>query len=977
MNSINSQRIEEYLSIKEYSKNLFSVSDISDDKRLEYYKIQARTVGADYVYFLDNELENRRVPFVYIYDERAKTAEEKIPLYKINKQIWTSGEIALAVVVYSDEIKIIDTRKPISEKEEVSFLIESINEIDKELKSRIFEGRILEEARGNYVKNSPYQKLLDHIEKNILDKVKEIGCEIGLLKKILVKFILIKYLEEQKDDNGKSVFQERYFNQFLKNSDDKPANFCDVLRDGGDIIGLLGSLNKQLNGGVFEINEQDEIRAIRESNLNLVANALDGDKEPDGQLNIWPLYDFKLLPIEFISRLYERFVVSLKGKQKKDGAYYTPPHLARLLIDELLPFDKEINFNKFKLLDPSCGSGIFLVLAYKRLITLWLLGEGKQKITGVEDINAIQKILANCIYGLDINKDALSITATSLQIELTSHLQPKDIWKALKFDDLQQKGNLKGGIGFFKWYKSQDIKFDIIVGNPPFNIDNDENVRLGIDDDIGSERFVDCNDKERKFPNKNPALAILYISLESLLSSDGSLFFIMPASATLYNSTTVNYRKALFSKWDIEKIYDFTPLRNNLWSGADVATIAMLVQPNKKTEFTQHIIVRSNVANKDGALRFEIDKYDKYKVSIQDILTKDYIWKSNLLGGGRITFYIGKYRNKEYYSSIEDFLKLKKKSHAWIYQDGAGSSFNKKSEDIKDIKLPLLKSKEFKEDGLRDNLLDKSPTGTYLFYNKEMYYPPNLLIKNNIKHGLPTIFNNQLPFIFDNSFFGIKCPKKDASVLEKFNDIFKKNRSTYKFLITTTSSKTFLQKNQNSLINSKDIKSLPIRLNSKGDPIPLDKISHIERAVMEDTDLMAECLSKTKGKLFEPVIEKELIQYGVAFCEIINCVYQNGDFKFRQIRRVIGEDFVWITFEHTDENKEVVQAVLGEETKEFQKILVDDILNNGLRINRVITYYGEKNRISFIKPIKLKFWTRSIGYRDAENVKADMLKNGY
>lgn len=61
----------------------------------------------------------------------------------------------------------------------------------------------------------------------------------------------------------------------------------------------------------------------------------------------------------------------------------------------------------------------------------------------------------------------------------------------------------------------------------------------------------------------------------------------------------------------------------------------------------------------------------------------------------------------------------------------------------------------------------------------------------------------------------------------------------------------------------------------------------------------------------------------------------------------------------------------------FEEILNDDITNNALTINRVITYYGSNNQISFIKPNKLKYWMRTIAYRDAENVKSDMFKNGY
>ena len=54
MNQINSKKIEEYLSIERYAKNLYPVATISKEKWLEYYKTQARLVGADYVYFLKN-----------------------------------------------------------------------------------------------------------------------------------------------------------------------------------------------------------------------------------------------------------------------------------------------------------------------------------------------------------------------------------------------------------------------------------------------------------------------------------------------------------------------------------------------------------------------------------------------------------------------------------------------------------------------------------------------------------------------------------------------------------------------------------------------------------------------------------------------------------------------------------------------------------------------------------------------------------
>ena len=960
------------LSISEYADNLYRVYDESTDNRLEYYRMQARAVDADFIYCLNSELENQLFPYIYIYDERDKIPQRN--LATINKQLWTIGEIALAIVVYDDEIKIIDARQPISlsvKGDEEAKILHAIPQIESKLKIEIFEGRIIEKSDRDYVSISPYNMLLDHIDKNILGKQKDIRCSNELLRKLVVKCILVKYIEEQVDECGQNIFKDKYFNTYLSTQISGVATFCDVIR-AGNIAELFKALNDKFNGGIFELNEEQKAE-IQQCNLNPIATALDGHFDINGQGSLWAKYDLKLLPIEFISRLYEKFVTSSEGSQKDYGAYYTPPHLARLLVDELLPFNSQIDFDTFKLIDPSCGSGVFLVLAYKRLITLWMLKNKKRDIQGREDIVALQEILKNCIFGIDINGDAVSITATSLQIELTSHLQPKDI-NLLHFDNLQENGNLKE-CGFFKWYKTETQRFDVVVGNPPFNIDNEENLKVDIDDDIKQEYFITVDSKKHAIPNNNPAMAFFNASLKTLLKDDsGRLFMVMPSTAMLYNtnSVSIEFRKAIFSNWDVRKIYDFTPLRDHLWSGAAVATVAVCVHQKNKlsTNSIKHIVVRNSLPNKNGAIRFQIDKYDTFTIPISIALHTEYIWKSNLLGGGRLVFYINKYRQA--YSTLKAFLDQKR----WLYQDGAKSS-QKEGKDIAALGYTLLKSKEVLNDTLEQPMLDQNPTGKYRLDNETLYSSPNVLIKSNANQGLPTIFNKDKTFIFDNTFFGIKCTNEDLPMLEMFVDIFKANRYLYKFLITVTSSKTFLQKAGNSLINSKDLKSLPINTDDSGNPIPFEPMSHIEQAVLEDTEMMAQCLNKTTGRLFDNVKIKELTQYGSAFCEILNFVYENRDYLFRPIRCIIHDDYVWMSFEHTNVEKEM-ELQLSDLNKDiYQNILHDDISNLGLRINRIITSYSESNKVSFIKPRALKYWTRSIGYRDAENVKAEMFSKGF
>ena len=983
--SVNS--ILQPLNLSEYQHNLYPVSTSYTDKRLEYYKIQAQNVNADYFYCFNNFIENQPIPYIYIYDQRNVFSQKLSDLVVINKKLWTLGEIALAIIVYDDGFKIIDTRNPIKSESQPAFLDDiskSLKDIDSNLKYRIFEGRILEESPADYLSVSPYRKLLDHIENNILTKAKKTGCGQILIKKLLVRFILIKYLEEQVDDKGNSVFEDDFFNRFANRKADtlyrdKKNTFCDVLR-GGDITELLSFLNSKFNGGIFKLSEHEE-NEIRKVNLHIIADALDGDKEINGQMSIWRYYDFNLLPIEFISRLYEHFVTSVDGKQKSTGAFYTPPHLARLLIDELLPFDKEIDFKDFKILDPSCGSGIFLVLAYKRLITLWMLKNNKQIIRGEDDIKSIKEILSDCIYGIDINEDALSITATSLQIELSSHIRPKEIWENLIFDNLEERGNL-ASVGFFKWYKSTSLTFDIIAGNPPFNIsehERKENIRLGKDDDNTVERYVDYKGKKQAFPDNNPALIFLQRSIECLLRSEkGLLFMIMPAASFLYTTKSFEYKRNLISFCNIERIYDFTPLREHLWGKTKVATVAVKMNNDheRRKSAIEHVIVRNSSANEKGAIRFQIDRYDKFIVPFDFAFTNKYIWKINLLGGGRLGFFIKKFAN---YLTISDFFRQNNVvANIGYTRDKYVINDLEKREDgetVINLKgIETIVSELFDSDILTDEAVVPILIDDWVRIPKIGFSPPNVLIRLNINVNLPIVYNER-PLAIPNGILSIKGT--DTEKMKRFISIFKENRGLYIFLIRALSPKTYIQQGGGYSVNLQDIMNLPINIDKDENVISFYSESYLDNAVIADTILIAENLNKTNSIIFNSINDNILSDYSDIFCETLNLTYERDEYKFRPKRLVISKEYVWVTFEHTDQTI-IPEKHIDEDNKiEFDEILSDEISNKALQINRIITYYDKSNQISFIKPNKLKYWMRTIAYRDVENVKADLFNNGY
>ena len=74
------------------------------------------------------------------------------------------------------------------------------------------------------------------------------------------------------------------------------------------------------------------------------------------------------------------------------------------------------------------------------------------------------------------------------------------------------------------------------------------------------------------------------------------VFMIMPSSTFLYMPSSLRYRRSLIHYWNIEKIYDFTPLMDRLWGSINIATIAVKVS-NKFSSVTLSSNILSSVTH--------------------------------------------------------------------------------------------------------------------------------------------------------------------------------------------------------------------------------------------------------------------------------------------------------------------------------------------------------------------------------------------
>ncbi|MBN2531991.1 MAG: N-6 DNA methylase, partial [Spirochaetales bacterium] len=144
-------------------------------------------------------------------------------------------------------------------------------------------------------------------------------------------------------------------------------------------------------------------------------------------------YRFDIVPLELISSIYEEFYQSSAeeplNKTGQDGAYYTPPVLVEFVLSRVLT--SEILQQSPRVLDPACGSGIFLVEAFRRIIRHAWQRKWLKENSGLT-FNEIKNILKEQISGMEVNEEASKVAAFSLYLSMLHFLDPPAIDKQIK-----------------------------------------------------------------------------------------------------------------------------------------------------------------------------------------------------------------------------------------------------------------------------------------------------------------------------------------------------------------------------------------------------------------------------------------------------------------------------------------------------------------------------------------------------------------
>lgn len=428
------------------------------------------------------------IPTVYLCDSRHPVAPGDAA--EIHRQFWNQGVATVLLLrdphrlyVFSSMTKPVDASTA-NQSDIDACLVETINLAKQATWARSFYLRL---ATGQYYSGDNQAKfdpqegvdayLIDNLAA-VRDKLIEgkAGLKPSVAHAFLGRVLFTCYLCDRGIIDLRDYFPNRAWSRLLDLLGSEAG------RDPrSDLYGkLFHTLKGEFNGSMFDDDLDGEAKLIQPVHLETIRRFLNGDKVRDRQrsLGFWA-YDFKFIPVETISAIYEDFLEAEGSSEKHEsGAYYTPRFLAEMTLDLALENLRPLRGKRF--LDPACGSGIFLVLLFNRLAAEWQAAQ-KGPTTPSEKARVLRELLSS-LTGVDKYATACRIACFSLYLAFLDQFDPpglraymketgKKLPSLLQFADTSRTSPDLPVIweGDFHQLKSLwKAHYHIVVGNPPW-----------------------------------------------------------------------------------------------------------------------------------------------------------------------------------------------------------------------------------------------------------------------------------------------------------------------------------------------------------------------------------------------------------------------------------------------------------------------------------------------------------------------------
>lgn len=730
-------------------------------------------------------IDKLKIDAVYTFNNKPvvlfKTFEknEENELRDFHRAIWNLNEAPIAFAILPFEIRIYNAFV-FQDKEKLFKIISrssTINDfyyLSNFSSFDIDSGRIWE-VIGDKLKNESRvdEKLLRNLKaaRTILKKE---GLDYRVIHSLLGRCIFSRYLI----DRGaipKGFFLNNY----------SAASFHDLILDKNKLYNkFFHWLGKRFNGDMFPITEEEK-DSIGQKHLNIVHRLFKGDELINGQISLFDRYDFSIIPVELISNIYEDFLTQeIPDDKKRSGTFYTPLVLVDFILNNTLdPILKKKNDHNVSILDPACGSGVFLVESFRRIVEKYLIKNEKNKISK----KSLKAIVLNNIYGIDKSLDAVRIAVFSLYIAMLDYVEPKDIAiNGFQFPYLvfnKDKKDREYGRNFFiadffdrqgifqKEAPFRDKRFDLIIGNPPWGTPK------------GKEHLYEkyCKEQIPPVPISDRQIAQAFLVRAKDFSQKDTEVALIVTSKILYNLKAKDFRNYFLTNFLISNVLEFSPVRrlmfkNAIGPGAIVFYKKAEMKVIEHNEITYYALKPNLFSEK---LRIIAAEGSEVKtISQKHLIEHDYLWKI-MLYGNVLDFYFLK-RLKSEYIKLEAFLDENKMAIGRGLEFPTSDGKTKDYPDLKDYKIIYADDRQSGKNLLHKYYIDyknaeKIPTTTLRDPGIiEVYKAPHILIRREIQNDgfIKLAFTNQ-DCVFTKSVISIAAKnKKDISLLKYLIGLF-------------------------------------------------------------------------------------------------------------------------------------------------------------------------------------------------------------
>ena len=754
-----------------------------------------------------------------------------------------------------------------------------------------------------------------------------------LQRKLLILSVLIAYLEARK------VFEDDFFARFRPGA----SRFFEILANGSALVRLLEHLEERFNGHVFVLSGEDRQTLNTSNKLAHFAQLVEGRQESGGQLTLWQRYSFADLPVELISHIYQLFV------NDTAVAVYTPHFVVRLMLGEVLSWERldRLAKNDEVILDPACGSGVFLVEAYKRLVLHWRLrNDWKRPGQAI-----LKKLLTTRLRGVDVEEGAVELAAFSLCLALCDALEPQAIRTSVKlFPPLMEKTIHRNC--FFEACEQGMLKdrVGVVVGNPPFAS------RL---DTPGSQRAYDRYQAEHgALPDRQLAYLFLHESMELL--TPGGVLCMLQQYNFIYNQRSTDFRRTFIERWDVREILDFISVRGLFQKGgADTKVVVVVAEAKPPPPDRQilHATFRRS-GRTDAEQGFDIDYYDMHWLPRRLAIENDGVWRSDLLGGGRVLGFVDRLRT---FGTLSQYAEKR----GWDYGEGWIEAKKGMRRPAKHITgNPYIPSKYLTLGGIDEAKI--RPVEAKLFktyYTSNRFTPPMVLVREHM--DFPNVLWTKSYLTYTQQIVGFCARNEHLSELRAVCRWLDEFRDVLQAYLAATSPRLFGQRA--TALTANDVLSLPFK--SVGG---MDISAHEQLLVADIVDYYREFV-----RLGEDSVAMR--QAGVPALDAFNDVFTtriNGVYRKNKLRALEPQAWPGIVCQPYVFGKGKVDWAGADELRGKLDVLLREKRGGGLSVTRIARLY-DGACIYLLKPDRLRYWLRSIALRDADETLADLAEQGF